>query len=78
LSQSLIDNRKIEIFKASALSGAFAYRHLSGALLLVRNASAMSPVGPDSDMAVAAMLSIPFRGGGVGLPRFLPTFGGAH
>jgi hypothetical protein len=48
LSQSLIDNRKIEIFKPSALSGAFAYRHLSGALLLV--------------MAVAAMLSIPFRG----------------
>src|SRR5437879_4712212 len=36
----LIDNRKIEIFKASALSGAFAYSLLSGALLVVRNASA--------------------------------------
>lgn len=41
----LIDNRKIEIFKASALSGAFAYSHLSGALLVARNASAMSPIG---------------------------------
>jgi hypothetical protein len=31
---SLIDNRKIEIFKTPALSGAFAYSHLSGALLV--------------------------------------------
>jgi hypothetical protein len=34
-----------EIFKAPALSGAFAYSYLSGALLVVRNASAMSPIG---------------------------------
>jgi hypothetical protein len=47
----LIDNRKIEIFKAPALSGAFAYSHLSGALLVVGNASAMSPIAQRGHVA---------------------------
>jgi hypothetical protein len=48
----LIDNRKVEIFKAPALSGVFAYSHLSGALLVARNASAMSPIGPIATVSV--------------------------
>jgi hypothetical protein len=45
LSQLPNRQQKNRNLQASALSGAFAYSFLSGALLVVRNASAMSPVG---------------------------------
>src|SRR5205823_14584083 len=46
----LIDNRKIEIFKAPALSGPFAYSHSVALSSVVRNASAMSPIGREADI----------------------------
>jgi hypothetical protein len=46
----LMDNRKIEIFKAPALSGPFAYSHSVALSSVVRNASAMSPIGREADI----------------------------
>jgi hypothetical protein len=46
LSQSPHRQQKNRNLQSPGIAGAFAYSHLSGALLVARNASAMSPIGP--------------------------------
>jgi hypothetical protein len=51
LSQSPNRQQKNRNLQSLGIVRAFAYNHLSGALLVVRNASAISPIGADIGQA---------------------------